>query len=219
MNFWKFLNLPAGTDKNIPPGKRGWDVRPELVKAAFGTDVNSIIYSPGFNAGLLAEIQTIYFGQHTAADSMIPDFKNRSPLNIPGPVYTCETDNCGTGQPEAPSNILCDEMGREHVFIQPRTFDELLNIIRAAWIEPFDSYGFDGNQNWTKQLVREWWGNRNDLMEQLRREEMDVCNQRQNRNYIVYLTSLAKPYLMRYCHFLETGIYPASGESVLPEID
>ena len=79
-------------------------------------------------------------------------------LNFPGSFcYTSETDNCDTRQQESPRNILYDEEGREHVFIQPRNVNELLGETTAAVIDPFSSYGFDGNDHWNLDLIWKWW--------------------------------------------------------------
>lgn len=85
------------------------------------------------------------------------DFKEINWLNTPGPIYTTVTDNCGTGQPAAMKNVGGDEDYHEIIFKQPFTREELEQTLTAALIDPFASYYFDGNQNWTETLIRRWW--------------------------------------------------------------
>jgi hypothetical protein len=80
-------------------------------------------------------------------------------LNTPGPIYTTFTDNCGTGQVEAMNNVGGDEDYHEIIFKQPFTIQELEETLNAAAVDPFDSYYFDGNKNWTPQLIKTWWAN------------------------------------------------------------
>jgi hypothetical protein len=87
------------------------------------------------------------------------DFQEINWLNTPGPIYTTFTDNCGTGQVEAMNNVGGDEDYHEIIFKQPFTIQELKETLTAAAIDPFDSYYFDGNKNWTPELIKNWWAN------------------------------------------------------------
>jgi hypothetical protein len=78
-------------------------------------------------------------------------------LNTPGPIYTTCTDNCGTGQAEAVNNIGGDNEYREIIFKQPFTKDELKETLTAAYTDDLDAYFYDGNENWTKELIIDWW--------------------------------------------------------------
>ncbi|MEH0154112.1 hypothetical protein V6R21_08170 [Limibacter armeniacum] len=78
-------------------------------------------------------------------------------LNTPGPIYTTQTDNCGTGQPEAPNNVGGDENYYEFIFKQPLSTIELNQIKNAADIDPFGGYYFDGNNYWTNERIITWW--------------------------------------------------------------
>ena len=59
-----------------------------------------------------------WFGIDKLTDIFRPNFLNRNPLNIPGPIYGAETDTCLTGPLEAPENVLVDKNGQEFVFKQ-----------------------------------------------------------------------------------------------------
>src|SRR5689334_15003564 len=74
-------------------------------------------------------------------------------LNTPGPIYTTHTDNCGTGQVEAMSNVGGDEDYHEIIFKQPFTKQEFIEILNAADCDPFDAYYYDGNLNWNSEKV------------------------------------------------------------------
>ena len=78
-------------------------------------------------------------------------------LNTPGPIYTTQTDNCGTGQPEAMGNVGGDENYYEFIFKQPYNETELSEIKSAADIDPFGGYYIDGNEYWTNEKIVEWW--------------------------------------------------------------
>jgi len=78
-------------------------------------------------------------------------------LNTPGPIYTTQTDNCGTGQPEAMNNVGGDENYYEFIFKQPYNETELLEIKSAAHSEPFGAYYIDGNEYWTNEKIVKWW--------------------------------------------------------------
>lgn len=78
-------------------------------------------------------------------------------LNTPGPIYTTHTDNCGTGQIEAINNVGGNEDYHEIVFKQPFTWQELTETLTAAAVDPFNAYFFDGNENWTTELIIIWW--------------------------------------------------------------
>lgn len=87
----------------------------------------------------------------------IGEFKAIHWLNTPGPIYTTFTDNCGTGQPEALSNVGGDEDYHEIIFKQPFSRQELKEVLSAADMDPFDAYYYDGNVNWNTDRVLEWW--------------------------------------------------------------
>jgi hypothetical protein len=53
------------------------------------------------------------------------DFKAIHQLNTPGPIYTSNTDNCGTGQVEAMNNVGGTIDYQEIIFKPPFTWQEL----------------------------------------------------------------------------------------------
>lgn len=132
-------------------------------------------------------------------------FSERNRLNIPGPFYGGQTDNCLTGHPEAPENVMFDIDGYEFVYRQPRDLDELENLLRAAYFDPFDGYGADGNKHWTLSLIRDWWKSHHSLLaeaESLRTLEQNVDAWQQ------YLMGPAIDYLRQYAFFIEEGKLP-----------
>jgi hypothetical protein len=78
-------------------------------------------------------------------------------LNTPGPIYTTHTDNSGTGQAEAVNNISGDIDYHEIIFKQPFTREELKETLVAAYTDSLEAYFYDGNENWTKELIINWW--------------------------------------------------------------
>lgn len=78
-------------------------------------------------------------------------------LNTPGPIYTTQSDNCGTGQPEAPNNVGGDEDYYEFIFKQPINKNELTQTLSASFVDPWDGYFLDGNSYWTNEHILNWW--------------------------------------------------------------
>ncbi|MFG2840974.1 hypothetical protein ACGFYE_38990 [Streptomyces zaomyceticus] len=82
-------------------------------------------------------------------------------MGFPGPFHGADTDNCGTGRIHAPGLVLCEaEHVTEYVYRQPRTTEELRQLVDAAETEAFCRYGCDGDTHWTPEAVREWWRDR-----------------------------------------------------------
>ena len=104
------------------------------------------------------------------------DFKEINWLNTPGPIYTTYTDNCGTGQVEAMNNVGGDEDYHEVIFKQPLNRQELKETLTAAAVDPFGSYYFDGNQNWTSKLIIEWWSKSNERITYILEQYQDELN-------------------------------------------
>jgi hypothetical protein len=95
-------------------------------------------------------------------------------LNVPGPFYGAETDNCGTGRLHAPGLVLYEaDYFTEYVYRQPRTPEELRQLIDAAEAEAFSGYGCDGDAHWTPEAVREWWRDRRRITEYLANRRSD----------------------------------------------
>lgn len=119
--------------------------------AAPNIEVEEILFRHSIDKNLSSEFgfmpECIHFG----------GFKEINWLNTPGPIYTTCTDNCGTGQIEAPSNVGGDEDYREIIFKQPFSKQELKETLSAAACDLFGSYYFDGNQNWNLEKIISWW--------------------------------------------------------------
>jgi hypothetical protein len=145
--------------------------------------------------------------------------------NVPGPFYTSETDTCLTGRNEAPNNVLYDETGQEFIFHQPRSQEEVYQLVAAAYVDPFIGYGCDGNDRWISHSVREWWRGRQDLLnwivEQLRNPE---SQSRTHENYVEqnqvealhdfeqYFATGLHDYLRAYVFFLEERRVPQESD-------
>lgn len=139
-------------------------------------------------------------------------------LNTPGTIYCGQTDNCGTGHPEASYNICEDAHGYEIIFRQPVNQHELLEVIQAAACDPFGGYGCDGNRHWNREALREWWARHDELKQEIKRmkasrgwipEAYDA--------WLSYIDGDALLYLRVYACFLEMGRVPRQGEA-LPEL-
>lgn len=113
--------------------------------------IEKILFEPTIDTGELIKImgdsEFVKYGE----------FEEVNWLNTPGPIYTTCTDNCGTGQLEAMDNVGGDEDYREIIFKQPFDRRELRETLMAVAIDPFGAYYFDGNRNWTTELIIEWW--------------------------------------------------------------
>ncbi|MFG2750994.1 ferredoxin [Streptomyces xanthophaeus] len=93
---------------------------------------------------------------------------DRKWLNVPGPFYGADTDNCGTGRIHAPQHVLYEaDHFTEFVYRQPRTEAELRRLADAAADDPMSGYGCDGDEHWTPEAVREWWRDRGRIREYL----------------------------------------------------
>lgn len=95
-------------------------------------------------------------------------WSERKWLNVPGPFYGAGTDNCGTGRLHAPALVLYEaEHFTEYVYRQPRTREQLQDLVEAAEADPFSGYGCDGDDHWTPAAVREWRRDRGRIREYL----------------------------------------------------
>ncbi|MEU3597292.1 ferredoxin [Streptomyces sp. NPDC006798] len=101
-----------------------------------------------------------------ARGAFLGQWSDRKWLNVPGPFYGAETDHCGTGRIHAPESVLY-EAGHftEYVYRQPRTPEEVPQLVNAAEAEAFSGYGCDGDTRWTPAAVRKWWRGRGQIRE------------------------------------------------------
>ncbi|MFJ6581192.1 ferredoxin [Streptomyces sp. NPDC091368] len=105
---------------------------------------------------------------HDARGAFQGRWSDRKWLNVPGPFYGADTDNCGAGRIHAPGLVLYEaDHFTEYVYRQPRTREELRHLVDAAEAEAFSGYGYDGDTHWTSETVREWWRDRGRVQEYL----------------------------------------------------
>src|SRR3954466_5415380 len=86
-------------------------------------------------------------------------WEERNPLNVPGPLYGAMTDNCWVGRLHAPRHILYGddiEYEQEFLYRQPRNPAELADVLDGMSLDPFAGWAYDGDSNWSTDLVREW---------------------------------------------------------------
>ena len=149
-------------------------------------------------------------------------------LNVPGPFYTGQTDNCWTGRLSAPRNILYGgEYYNEFVYRQPKTPAEVKDVLEAAEADPFVGYACDGDDRWTPEAVRAWWRSRSLVEEHLavlltefsapdaKPDEREAAEG--VRDFIAYLADGLGDDLRVYLARLERGHYPGNGDR-LPEL-
>lgn len=192
----------------------------DRLKAHFGSDFESFFYRPNLNQFIKSEL--LPFLSKGPKDNVgfldIDHWLEKHPFNFPGPLYTGMSDSCGTGEPEAPDNILFDDYTMEYLFRQPYDFAEFICVLDAAAVEVFDSYSSNGNERWTYALCKEWWKSREEIVIKLRDPAFIATNgPERGELYIAYLAGPAETDLRKYCYFLENGIYPPEGV-VLPEL-
>ncbi len=85
------------------------------------------------------------------------DWDSRTVFTTPGIVWAVGSDTCMTGRPNAPRNIAYDNYGREFVYRQPESAEELMGIMSADSEEAFSCYRFDGLERWTRSAFDAWF--------------------------------------------------------------
>ena len=147
----------------------------------------------------------------------------RNVLNMPGPFYGAETDTCMDGPEYAPASLLCDAIGQGFVWRQPRNDVETLALMTGASSDPFGGFGWDGDQHWTPDLVRDWWARRDERAHMVSSLVTELTNPRLAASslwislvasYGDYIVFGLEEGLGRYLSFLETGRYPREGETL-----
>ncbi|MGW0779024.1 ferredoxin [Streptomyces sp. NPDC002835] len=154
-------------------------------------------------------------------------WSDRKWLNVPGPFYGADTDNCGTGRIHAPGLVLYEgEYFTEYVCRQPRTAEELQQLVDAAEAEAFSGYGCDGDAHWTPAAVREWWRERERIREYLvaGRADWEADDARSGQgvapaveNYTAYLDGELAAHLRVYLFWLDERRPPTLADR-LPEL-
>ncbi|MFI1801455.1 ferredoxin [Streptomyces sp. NPDC020379] len=154
-------------------------------------------------------------------------WSERKWLNVPGPFYGADTDNCGTGRLHAPALVLYEgEHFTEFVYRQPRTPEQLRQLVEAAQQDPFSGYGCDGDDRWTPAAVREWWRDRGRVRQHLtgRLGAWEADDERSGqgsaaaaRDYAAYLDGELAGHLRIYLFWLERRRPPEPTDR-LPEL-
>ena len=184
----------------------------------YGTDFYRFLYRPDADEFIRKELLRVLEFPELSMDCFDNDhWRQKHPFNFPGPFYTGESDTCGTGETEAPFNVLFDADCLEYVFRQPANYMELICVIDAGAVEVLDSYSCNGNNHWTYSECKNWWANRENLILKLYDKELSNVNKGKEQFYINYLNSGAENDLRRYCFFLENNFYPGEGVA-LPEL-
>ena len=186
----------------------------------YGNDFNTFFYRKDVDIFIRKEILPTRKHNYEYNGALNNSHWNTKHLfNFPGAFYTGESGNCGTGDSEAPNNVMYDENAMEFIFKQPQTFEELLSVIDAAEVEVYDSYSCDGNNFWTYAKCKEWWKNRFDIIFEMNKTETRKTNGSRASLFEDYLKNNAESDLKKYCYFLENGIYPETATTILPQLD
>jgi len=189
------------------------------IEQAYGLDFNSFLFRPDIDTVVRLEVLPLLGFPVKERYFLDNDYwQKRHPFNFPGPFYTGESDTCGTGDAEAPLNVMYDSYCCEYIFKQPKTYSELLCVIDAAAVEVFDSYSCNGNTHWTVDLCKQWWMQKSDLIEQLNHPEIKKMNGGREQLYIKYLNSEAELDLRQYCYFLDNGRFPTNESTILSDL-
>lgn len=210
---------PGSYESHIANQNAAIELETQTFINKYGPDFFSFLYRPDADQFIRQEV--IPFRNPNSLYNNFLDndhWRKKNPLNFPGPFYTGESDTCATGIYEAPDNVLLDADACEFIFKQPQNYSEFLHVLEAAAVEVFDSYSCNGNNNWTYQKCKDWWKNKDDLLNDLRSEEFEFRNGDSVQLYINYLNGPAETDLRKYCYLLENGVYPVSDIHKLPEL-
>ncbi len=189
------------------------------VKSRFGSDFTAYLYRPNVDEIIKTELLLFLSDPDQYIGFLDNDYWfEKHPFNFPGPFYTGQSDSCGTGDIEAPDNVMYDSNTFEYIFKQPSSFEELLCVLDAAAVEVFDSYACNGNRYWTYNLCKEWWRDKDKLVAQLNTPEVMKVNGDRVQLYVDYLSTSAEMDLRRYCFFLENSFYPTDNNILLPDL-
>jgi hypothetical protein len=144
-------------------------------------------------------------------------------MNTPGPIYCGETDNSGTGPPQAPNNVEADAQGFQVIFRQPVNYYELRQVLHAAAADTAVAYAVDGDAHWSYPALRAWWREKRPIIEQ-EIERMRIAVVHSDPATIIgvgrwldYFRYGLREYLQAYAFFLETGRAPTARDT-LPEM-
>ncbi|MGO4294356.1 hypothetical protein [Chitinophaga sp. RAB17] len=192
---------------------------PQL-EGIYGQDFASFFYATGIEKTIrTAFLETLDVAIQYRNFLDKDHWSDKHPFNFPGTFYTGETDTCGTGDGEAPFNVLYDEHCCEYIFKQPQNYAELVCVVDAAYLEVYGGYSCNGNDHWTYTACKNWWSNRSDIIVGLYDNRLQEMNGGREKMYIDYLKSpAAEMDLRKYCYFLEHHCYPANDQVKLPTL-
>jgi hypothetical protein len=152
-NAYKAENKSINT--TIEPAKR--KIKEFVMQQRVFYNFNQLQYTP------TSTIETFLFEKNSEKTAMlygnfgVGDFINNHWLNTPGPIYTTQTNNNNAGKLLATTNIACDENDSPIIFKQPCTQKETDLLLLAVIVNDGDGFCADGNKNWNKTNVTEWW--------------------------------------------------------------
>jgi len=155
--------------------------------------------------------------------------------NVPGPFYGAATDSMALGCSEAPGHIVFDDdfgggFGREFIYRQPVNVGEVEAVVNVASIETYSGYGWDGDDHWSADEVRDWWRDRervrvwavelatdwgSDPYPKYLGHYRDAANAL--RDYVAYIDNGLRDYLRGYMFWLNEHREPDDGET-LPQL-
>ncbi len=152
--------------------------------------------------------------------------------NVPGPFYSTIFNTMSLmASSHAPGHLIHDDKC-EFFWKPPCTEEEYADCIVAMWCDDIDSYGVDGNEHWSPQLVAEWWNRRGELLDWA--NERYRCTSEDARTFwsqsegmtdrqllaqhIDFIENEAEEYLRSYIFLLLEGRAAQSGDS-LPMIE
>ena len=226
-SLWGVFNKPSVNPARYELGGRPAKILPSYVsgdrlakvKSRFGDNFSIFLYRSNIDDIIKRELLPFLDAPEQYNGFLDHDYWfERHPFNFSGPFYTGQYENCGTGDIEAPDNVLYDSNTFEYIFKQPSSFEELLCVLDAASVEVFDSYACNGNRYWTYNLCKEWWREKDKLVAQLNTPEVMKVNGDRVQLYIDYLSTDAEMDLRRYCFFLENSFYPTDNTVLLPDL-
>ncbi|MFI1649362.1 ferredoxin [Streptomyces avidinii] len=145
--------------------------------------------------------------------------------NVPGPFYGANTDCMELGRWEAPRHIAYDG-DHEFVYRQPVDAFEAEHLLSAARVELYSGYGWDGDDHWSVEAVRDWWRGRARVREwavsaaaerdagdpEFRVHHQDAA--RGLLDFVAYIDDGLEAYLRGYLFWLEHRREPEPGEAL-----
>jgi hypothetical protein len=87
------------------------------IEKVYGRDFTSFLFKRDIDEVIRLEMIPLLGFPEKNRDFLDHDhWEKRHPFNFPGPFYTGESDTCGTGDSEAPLNVMYDSYYCEYIF-------------------------------------------------------------------------------------------------------